>query len=53
MGIPQVIMIGCLAFQVVAAGVLNGQRRGQYNAGVAAADVAITAGLLTWGGFWS
>ena len=52
-GIPELILLGLIIFNLCFAMAKHGESKGNYNAFLALVDVAILLPLLWWGGFFS
>lgn len=52
-GVPQIIMLVIMAFNIIFAAIHHGQPREPYNGYAVLLAAIIECGLLTWGGFFS
>lgn len=52
-GIPQAVLIALLILNLGTAIAKDGEDKGKYSAGATFFDIAITLGILYWGGFFS
>jgi hypothetical protein len=49
---PQVIFLVMMGMELMFVACKHGEDRGEYDIGATIFNLAITAGILYWGGFW-